>query len=157
MGTSQSGEPSSRASENSSPPGVPTPSIDVPSNAVDAALHAWQDTPTMRLQTGFIVVASAAWYTPDFCRSPTSVVPWLSVNRLADEPKSRSSCPQAGSSSGYGTVGLSDAAHTGVPLSVLSVSVYWSTLPGEAATICPKVARERVRSIFRIASALGCC
>jgi hypothetical protein len=49
------------ASENIVPPGVPTPSIELPSTAVEAALQAWQDAPTSAVHAGFIVRASATW------------------------------------------------------------------------------------------------
>src|SRR3954453_10130457 len=60
-GLSQFVAPVLRLSENAVPPGVATPSTDLPSNAVEAALHGAHDAPRSALHTGFIVLAFATW------------------------------------------------------------------------------------------------
>jgi hypothetical protein len=61
MGLTQFVAPRERSSENMTPPGVATPYVELPSKAVESALHAKHEGPTMLLHTGVIVLASATW------------------------------------------------------------------------------------------------
>src|SRR5438093_4527345 len=67
-----------------------------PSTAEVAAFPPELAVASGSVQTSFMVVASMAWYSPDFWRSPTRTSPPDVTNRFGEAPKSTSP-PRLGS------------------------------------------------------------